>query len=220
VCANGHYKKILPLLHTIGVKVLFATQAVKNESYGDMTILPILHHPVSKARPAKKKDILYSFIGYVSHSFRKKIFCLPRKNDIVLTKRRHWHLGSTSQKIRIMEAEEYQNVIARSRFGLCPRGYFPGSIRLPELLYAGAIPVILADDICLPAGVDWSKCVIQVKEDDLANVDKIIRSIPSHVEEDMRRVCLAVSKLITDDPAYFIRYYFKTLEQETSSAKA
>ena len=47
-------------------------------------------------------------------------------------------------------AAEFRDALCSSVFALCPSGSGPNSIRLWEALEAGAIPVILSDDLALP----------------------------------------------------------------------
>ena len=104
---------------------------------------------------------------------------------------------------------EYREIMSRSRFSLCPRGYSPNSFRLTESLRAGAIPVVIADDIRLPKGYDWSSCLVRVREADVGRLDKIIRRIPREREDKMREACLKLGRMLEEDPAYFIRYYLE-----------
>ena len=82
-------------------------------------------------------------------------------------------------------------------------------MRLTESFLAGAIPVVIADDIKLPAGFDWSSCLVRVREKDVERVDAIIQAIPHEKELKMREACLTLGKILQEDPAYFIRYYFE-----------
>jgi len=127
---------------------------------------------------------------------------LPKRDDALLVFRKDWN--AKGEKVT-----EYMDINARSRFGLCPRGTFPNTIRMPELMKSGAIPVIIADNIRLPKCVDWKKCCLFVRERDVLKVDEIIRKIPLEVEESMRQECLRISAMLEEDPSYFIRHYFE-----------
>ena len=58
----------------------------------------------------------------------------------------------------------YRDVMARSRFSVCPRGFGPGTIRFWESLSYGAIPVLICDGSLLPAIWNWSDTVIKISE--------------------------------------------------------
>lgn len=206
VCVHEYYPKILPLLQRLKVTHLFVTQAKKGQRWNNIRILPIPYYPKCTTSPADKKDILYSFVGYDSHLLRKKLFSFARKkkhlSDIVIKERSGWGLHHVGDELGL----EYKNVISRSRFGLCPRGASLNTIRLFELMGAGAIPVVLADALYLPPGIDWDKCLIYVKEAQVDKVDAVIRSISLEREQAMRQECLRAYQIFIDDPAYFIRY--------------
>jgi len=58
----------------------------------------------------------------------------------------------------------YREVMARSRFVLCPRGIGVSSWRLFETLRAGRVSVVLSDDWVRPPGPDWDACCLFVPE--------------------------------------------------------
>jgi len=211
VCGNLGYKSILGILQKCGVSHFFVTQCYKRK-FGKMECIPILFVPLIECRPAEHKDILYSFVGIAwSHRIRRKLFRLPRKGDVRLIRRPYWASDHQGFETKKRERAEYAKIAGRSRFGLCPRGLGLNTIRLSELLQAGTIPVIIADGIRLPVGVDWKKCAVFVRECDVMKVDKIIRAIPLDVEDLMRQECLRIGAMLDDDPAYFVRYYFENV---------
>ena len=201
ICQHIRYREIIPVLRRLGVTVLFAPHAPKKQQYKDITVLPFPLYPNNGIGPAKEKDILYSFIGLESHPVRKKIFSLSRRSDIVIKKRSCWHfyLRCKGRVIplkwsprREQEREEYQDILSRSRFSLCPRGTGPSTIRFWESLQAGAIPVLVADAMALPKieGINWDDCIVRVSERNVSSVDRIIRAIPPEKEMQLRENCL------------------------------
>jgi len=210
VCSHEHCDRVFPILEEIGVTHLFTTQATKGQRWHNIKMFPVPYYPTITHPPAEKKDILYSFIGFGSHPFRDVIFKLPTRDlpDVVIKRRNSWYLKN--KKGLDQRIAEYRNVLSRSRFGLCPRGNSPNTLRLFELMGAGAIPIILADTLYLPPGIDWNKCVIRVKEADARSVDEIIRAIPKEQEEAMRQEGLRVYRVLMDDMAYFVRYALST----------
>ncbi len=222
ICQHIRYREIIPVLRRLGVTVLFAPHAPKKQQYKDITVLPFPLYPNNGIGPAKEKDILYSFIGLESHPVRKKIFSLSRRSDTVIKKRGQWHfyLRCKGRVIplkwsprREQEREEYQNVLARSRFSLCPRGTGPSTIRFWESLQAGAIPVLLADAMALPEieGINWDNCIIRVPERKISSIDSIIRAIPPERETQMRKNCLRAFTLSCEGENFVktIRDYFE-----------
>ena len=213
ICSHEYYRRILPTLKKIGVTHLFVTQAKREQYDQGIQILPVVYipHVPHRVMPAVRKDYLYSFVGYSSHRVRRFIFDMYKKTkrpDVVVKERTAWG-PTTDRKEKEHQRREYCNIIARSRFGLCPRGASPNTIRLLELMHAGAIPVVLADDLVLPEGIDWDSCLIRVPEKKVKQVDEIIRKIHPEQEALLRENGMRIARVLIDDPAYFIRYYFE-----------
>jgi len=191
ICQHIRYKKILPIIQRMGLKLLFTPHARKDEIYEDIKVLPFPFNAVSGKDAAAKKNLLYSFIGYTTHYTRKAIFIMPHSPNTVIKMRNHWNARNEQER------REYQNVLARSRFSLCPRGTGPSTVRFWESLQAGAIPVLISDDMCLPEGIDWDTCIIRVAEKDVHSIKEIINSIPQEQEQIMRENCLKAHALFS-----------------------
>jgi len=211
VCGTSAARRnVLGLAKRLGVTHIFSTQVhTAGVDLNGIKVLPLVFVPWNGVDPAESKDILYSFVGFETCKMRTKIFRLSRKNDVLIIKRRAYYGDVLDAKRKSREAAEYKDVIARSRFGLCPRGSYPNSVRLTELMQAGAIPVVIADDLVLPDGINWDDYLIKIREKDFDRVDAIIRSIPLDQEQKIRANCLKLSAALKKDPAYFIRYYFQ-----------
>ena len=76
--------------------------------------------------------------------------------------------------------DEYRELLSRSVFTLCPRGYGLTSFRLYEALKAGSIPVYISDAFWLPYGreLDWADIAVLVQAADVRRIASILRSIP------------------------------------------
>ena len=193
ICQHIEYEKIIPLLMKIGVNTLFTPHVDKD--YSGIMVLPFPHYPVNAPRPAGKKDILYSFLGAATHECRKEILRLPKRKEIFIGERKDWHFNKKISAEKI----EYQNILARSRFSLCPRGTGASTIRFWESLRAGAIPVLISDKMRLPESseVDWEECTIKIKESDIAKIDDVIKNITPEKENKLRENCLRASSLFS-----------------------
>jgi hypothetical protein len=73
----------------------------------------------------------------------------------------------------------YRELLGRSLFTLCPRGYGPTSFRLYEAIQAGSIPIYLSDAFWLPYQdeLDWREFALIVHEDDLAEIPHLIQDL-------------------------------------------
>jgi hypothetical protein len=68
----------------------------------------------------------------------------------------------------------YQEVLARSRFVLCPRGHGTSSIRLYETMAAGRVPVIISDEWVAPPGPDWDRFSLRVAESEAGLIPEVL----------------------------------------------
>lgn len=68
----------------------------------------------------------------------------------------------------------YREVMARSKFVLCPRGIGVSSWRLFETLRAGRVPVVLSDDWVRPPGPDWNACCLFVPEARVGDLPRLL----------------------------------------------
>lgn len=207
VCQHIRYREIIPLLARAGVKLLFTPHASLEQ--GDMHVLPIAHFPVNGALPAPDKGIFYSFVGTPkSHPIREEILKMQHPQDCVMISRSEWHFmralqelygtaPTTSKEEEEQAALEYKSLLSRSRFSLCPRGTGASTVRFWESLQAGAIPVVIADDMMLPssADVEWDECIVRLPEKSLPSLVTVLSAIPARKEEEMRRNCLEACRI-------------------------
>jgi len=189
ICQNICFEQIIPILKTIGIDTLFTPHVARGKKYNGIVVLPFPHYAVNGIEPAEKKDIWCSFIGFNTHKTRTVLFNLPKREDVVIIKRNQWHFWQPLKQ-KEQEKSEYEDILARSRFSLCPRGVGPSTIRFWESLRAGAIPVFIADDMTLPDGFNWDSCIVRVAEKDTHKIFDILNAISIEQEEMMRKNCL------------------------------
>ncbi len=190
VCQHIGFRRIIPFLKKMGIDRLFAVHAKRGETFQGIRILPFPHAAAYEVCPAEKKDIWYSFIGKATHAVRSKIFKMSVYPNTIIKERKSWHWASGKDpKVLEAEAAEYCDILSRSRFSLCPRGTGPNTARFWESLFAGAIPILIADDLLLPDGFDWDSCIIRVAEKDIEKINQILSQISAEREELMRENC-------------------------------
>ena len=188
VCQHISFRNILPSFRKMGGTTLFSPHAEETLAEG-VQIQPFPHFPVNARTFGIKKDLWYSFVGFGSHPVRRTLFRLPQRKDTVIQRRRQWHFYLEGEAYRKGVAE-YQELLSRSRFSLCPRGTGPGTLRFWESLGAGAIPVLFADTLRLPE-YDWANCILRIPENQARQVEQMLRTIPPEREEVLRQNCLA-----------------------------
>lgn len=90
-----------------------------------------------------RRDIFASFIGGDTHPIRRELVKqFEGKKDCYV------HLKKVPLK-------EYCNIMARSVFALCPRGYGKSSFRIAEAIQYGAIPVYVSDEFIYPYNIPF-----------------------------------------------------------------
>ena len=213
VCQHIRYEKIIPLLKRIGIDTLFTPHV--NKKYHDITVLPFPHMAINgpEYRENEKKDLLVSFIGFNTHYTRTQLFknklYIENQTPAVIKQRKKWHF-ELPPKIQIKNKTEYQEVLKRSRFSLCPRGTGASTIRFWESLKAGAIPILIADQMQLPPSFDWKSCIIKIPEKDCLTFLHKIKKINVNQEKKMRENCVkAYDYFLKNDISQCIKDYYK-----------
>jgi len=127
--------------------------------------------------PAADADaLLYSFVGSVpTHPVRHEIMKLAadeRAHCEDTGQAHYWTLDGDEQARYL---SRFSEIMARSKFVLCPRGGSPSTYRLYETMEAGRAPVIVSDAFAPPAGPDWSSFSLRVPEAEIASIPALLR---------------------------------------------
>ncbi len=139
-----------------------------------------------------EKKYLYSFMGGTNSWPRRWLFrYTPKKDDTIIEptdKYNHWEVdeADVEEHARRMR-RRYAEVMAASKFSICPRGCGLSSYRLFESMSLGVAPVIISDKWRPVAGVNWDFAIF-VREKDIPKLDQIVRS---HEHEWQQRGQLA-----------------------------
>lgn len=135
--------------------------------------IPLINKPHNKI--IRNKEIFASFVGHISgrHKIREKL------RDKFTNK--EGYLISES-----LGFGNFKEVMEKSVFSLCPRGYGKTSFRICESLSLGSIPVYIYDDPWIPFNdiINFEDYGILVSENDLDNLDEILKSLS---ETDIKR---------------------------------
>lgn len=140
-----------------------------SKTNGVMIPLICMPHPTDDISGSNSR-FAFSFIGSRTHPVR----------DVILAQNKN---SPTEIDLYYMCKSEptpissYCWVLKNSVFGLCPRGYGASSFRIAECLQFGAIPVYISDEFIFPFGLDFNDFGVVVKNEDAANVHKILSEI-------------------------------------------
>jgi hypothetical protein len=134
--------------------------------------------------PRNDAVIDFSFLGQASAGVRRRILeqfgdGQHTYNAIVRDSGRAvwaWSDADRAGAAAMNAKQEYADLLRRSKFVLCPRGFGTSSFRLFETMQAGRVPVIISDAYVKPAGIDWDSCSLTIPESRLDDIPAIIQS--------------------------------------------
>jgi len=110
---------------------------------------------------SENKDILYSFNGRDTHKLRNEMVKL---------------LNSEYVSFYCFDTINYNNILSRTKFALCPRGYGESSFRLSEAMSFGCVPVYISDNFIEPFNIPFEYGV-KIKPNDIENLHNILSTI-------------------------------------------
>ena len=124
--------------------------------------IPLVCMPHSYTKKGKK-DIFASFIGKETHKIRKHILNINNSK---------YYISKESHNI-----QKYCEIMDRSIFGLCPRGYGLNSFRTSECMQYDTIPVYISDEFINVFDENFEEYGIKINQEDASNIENILDSI-------------------------------------------
>lgn len=88
--------------------------------------------------------------------------------------------------------------LMNTTFGLVPAGISPNSYRLAEVLSAGAVPVLIADNYVKPFEglLQWHRCILQFPTTQMHRILGVVRSMPPSVVACRQQHCIRIYQTI------------------------
>jgi hypothetical protein len=187
VCQHDSYMLLRDYYKHLNITKVFACAAHDYDKIEGVEIIPMPYINTFKFNPIEKQ-ILVSFIGSVTHECRNIIKQRIHNENIIFRDTYHITSDFFSSNNKSTQEQEYESVLSRSRFSLCPRGSNPNSVRFWESLAAGAIPILISDNYKLP-NWDWDNTIIRLKESDLTslNYSSLEKKLLDIKDEEIRR---------------------------------
>jgi hypothetical protein len=172
-CANPFVIPLLPGIYT-GVEQRWSSSRIRAGFYLGVT----KNEFTTYARPVHDLPYLFSFMGSIRNApVRQWLATLvhPRSffQDTTEEFERVLH-REMDQRERLDYYRRYVELTKVSKFVLCPRGLSASSIRVFETMQMGRVPVILSDGWVAPAGPAWDNFAIRVREQDFAQIPRIL----------------------------------------------
>lgn len=106
------------------------------------------------------------------------------------------------------------NDLMNSTFGLAPAGRSPSSYRMIEILSAGTIPVLIADNYVKPFDtmIQWHRCMLQFPTSELARIVPALRAMGRQEMESRQRYCVLIYEEYLKDDATLLSAAIKSLK--------
>lgn len=125
--------------------------------------IPLICHPHGKQE--NTRDIFCNFVGSLTHQIRRDIIRKKWSTDYCISTAHH-------------DIKSFCNILSRSTFTMCPRGYGASSFRICEALEQGSVPVYISDRLIKPFNHDMTDYAVLIDEKNIENIDDILKSIP------------------------------------------
>ena len=139
---------------------------------------PIIYNELIEKFDQSEATKDWSFVGGVTSGLRQRLIkhlsARQGSRGICCVQSGPW--SQMFDRSGVGKKKDFAESIRRSKFILCPRGNGVGSIRLFETLKAGRVPVIISNGYVLPSGIEWDKCAIRVRENNLHAIESIVDS--------------------------------------------
>lgn len=132
--------------------------------------------PNAVDRTPEPPHLLFSFQGARTHPVRERILKLRHLRAVVEDSSLVDAVTGAGSQVELARLR-YREVVRASKFVLCPRGHGASSFRLYETLHAGRVPVVVSDTWLPPPGIDWSKCVVRVRESDVGSIPELLEQL-------------------------------------------
>lgn len=97
--------------------------------------------------------------------------------------------------------------LMNTTFGLAPAGRSPASYRMLEVLSAGAIPVLIADNYVKPFDtlIQWPRCLLQFPTNEIHRILPTLRALPRKEIELRQQYCQHIFRSALQDDTTLMR---------------
>ena len=109
------------------------------------------------------RELLFSLVASRSNPCREPLFSIEHPRAHV-EEVRNFVFYDPQSKNFAERRRVFDEILAASKFVLCPRGRGTSSIRLYEALAAGCVPVVISDEWVAPSGGILDSCILKWPE--------------------------------------------------------
>lgn len=170
-----------------GLDLLVFSMGCKKPGYYP---IPLISYPLNnQLAETNEKDIQMSFIGKNTHPLR-----------VALIERNSFYYVRFNE----VSKPDYDIILRRTKFALCPRGYGITSFRMFEAMALGCVPVYISDEFWEPFNLPFDYG-IKIRPDQIKDIPKILEN--ADYEELSRR-----SKFVHDNYFTYEKCYETIIE--------
>lgn len=138
---------------------------------------PIVFNEMVTNFPQDEATYAYGFMGGMTHRLRRRMLAALSNRQAQDNAKLTWQendWAALHDRSGLPHKRAYVEFLRRTKFVLCPRGIGVGTARFYETLKAGRVPVLISDRFVLPARIDWSTCLVVVKENELERIPEAV----------------------------------------------
>ena len=165
--------------YDIGLPAPAITTSYLDERQQSVITLAQCNDTDTVAEFTRERPYLLSFMGNFRHPVRQVLRTLNDNRTVLIQPRLHHQdslfiYNNSSNKSENTLQTDYIAMLQQSQFAAVPRGDYLYTYRLLEVLSAGAIPVIFADDWVLPfhsSVIDWTEISLIIPQ---AHADQVL----------------------------------------------
>jgi hypothetical protein len=134
-------------------------------------------------------DYLFCFVGSArTHRVRRQLMLLKHPRAYLEDTSATMAKSGKGEAFAMVDYQpekksRYGELISRSKFVLCPRGYAPSTWRVFETMKAARVPVIISDQWVTPEGPAWESFSIRVRQNQLSGIPKLLERYEPRAEE-------------------------------------
>jgi hypothetical protein len=133
--------------------------------------IPLISQPLNNSpSEIENKPIAYSFSGLNNH---------PIRVDLIKA------LNNEYVCIKLLPIKKYYDILKKSVFALCPRGYGITSFRMFEAMHFGCIPVYISDDFWEPFNLPFTEYGIKILPEQIKDIPEILEK--ANIDELRRK---------------------------------
>ncbi len=125
-------------------------------------------------------EYLFCFVGStITHRVRRRLMGVKHPRAYLEDTNTWLETGEKNRPFAMVNYQQdaktrYGEIISKSKFVLCPRGYACSTWRLFETMKAGRVPVIISDQWVPPLGPEWESFSIRVNERKVTHIPDLL----------------------------------------------